>query len=101
MENDEQITCVSVDGSGLGILSFNQCNFESAKFPLITCEGFFDNITVTNCLFGPSPQTASTNQQPIVYLNIADTSDNDARANEVVMYGNSHHGLHLPFTITA
>jgi hypothetical protein len=89
MENDEQITCVSVDSTGLGILTFNQCNFESAKFPLVTCEGFFDNITVTNCLFGPSTATASTNQQPIVYLNIADTSDNDARANEVVMYGNS------------
>ena len=89
MENDEQITCVSVDSTGLGILTFNQCNFESAKLPLVTCEGFFDNITITNCLFGPSTVTASTNQQPVVYLNNSSTSDGSARANEVVMYGNS------------
>lgn len=89
IENDENITIVSVDSTGLGILTFDQCNFESAIFPLITCEGYFDTISVTNCLFGPTTGLLTTNQPPIIYLNNADVSDSDLRANEVNMSGNS------------
>jgi len=89
MENDEDTACAQVDSSGIGILTFNQCNFASTLNRIVSCDGFFNQITITNSVMDRT--YLSVTPRPVVELTNALTIDPNGwcYANQVTLEGNS------------
>lgn len=94
MENQSQEPSVQVDAKGLGVLSFDRCNFETAGVPtLVRCDGFFDLISIRGCSLARGVLNPGV-KEPLVWLRApgatggADRND-QLRSMNLVIEGNT------------
>ena len=85
---------IQVDASGVGVLTLERCNFETAAIDtLVRCDGYFDSIVIRDCSFKRGI-VLTTTHLPLVDLRQplsggSPTVNDQSRALNVVIEGNT------------